>query len=104
MPRDRKRPSAPARFSPAPRDQASRSRDYVLVDGVVVPRDDVVRGHLEEAASYEGPAQTEVVRRGADQRPTALRDSEPPRTQGPTAYQREVARLNPKLRDSTPPA
>lgn len=76
----------------------------MLVDGVVVPRDDVVRGHLEEAASYEGPAQTEVVRRGADQRPTALRDSEPPRTQGPTAYQREVARLNPKLRDSTPPA
>ena len=83
-------------------DHGPRSTDYVLVDGVVVPRADVIREHLEEAASYEGPAQSGLVAHGTDPGSPALREDGPRQSSGPTAYQREGGRMKAKLGDSTP--
>lgn len=116
MPRARRRPSvtsqpdlAARRRKPRPNgqvtrssDQKPRSTDYVLVEGVVVPRADVIREHLEEAASYEGPAQSGLVPHGTDLGSPTLRESGARQPSGPTAYQREVARMKAKLGDSTP--
>ena len=67
-----------------------------------MPQVDVIREHLAEAATYEGPAQSELGARSSDLGASTPPSGAPRKPQGPTAYQREVARLEARRLDTTP--